>query len=61
MLAKMDLKAAKAGQTVHLSWINTLCHPEVLEWFGLTELNVPTVVFYKPHAGKFTDLVGTFN
>jgi hypothetical protein len=61
MLAKLDKKLEKTLSPVNYSWVNVGCHPEVLTWFGLTEFNVPTIVFYKPNYGKSAELIGSFN
>lgn len=61
MLEKLDVKLGKTLSPVNYSWVNVRCHPEVLEWFGLTEFNVPTIVFYKPNSGKSAQLIGQFN
>ena len=51
----------KRTSPLYYSWIDVSCHPEALEWFGLSSFNVPTVVYYQPKHNRFMELIGSFD
>lgn len=61
IIEKRDKKSGQSLSPVIYSWVNITCHPEALQWFGLSYFSVPTIVYYVPKDNKFIELIGTFN
>jgi len=59
MLSK--LKQRKAGSPISISWLDATCHVDFAAAFGLSEVDLPTMVFLSPAKLKWARAVGAFD
>jgi len=59
MLSK--LKKRKAGSPLAFSWVDATCQPTFAAAFGLSEVDLPTMVFVSPTKLKWARSVGAFD
>jgi len=59
MLTK--LKKRKAGGPLAFSWLDATCQPNFAAAFGLSEVDLPTMIFISPTKLKWARAVGSFD